>query len=149
MAKPQFVYVTYIRSTPDKVWAALTDESMTRQYWAHRNVSDWKVGSEWHHVRCDAAAATDLVGVVLESAPPHRLVVSWASPRHPEQVSRVIFAIEPHSEDSVRLTVSHGDLEPGSEMEAGITVGWPLVLSSLKSFLETGACVPLSAGRRW
>jgi uncharacterized protein YndB with AHSA1/START domain len=146
MSKPSFVYVTYLRATPRQVWQALTDEALTRAYWGHRNVSDWRVGSRWEHKRCDGSDIADVAGTVIESAPPKRLVISWAFPnemQQPEKVSRVTFDIEPHKEDSVRLTVTHSELEPGSPMERGITDGWPRVLSALKSYLETGKALPL------
>ncbi|MDI1343135.1 MAG: SRPBCC family protein [Pseudolabrys sp.] len=145
MTKASFVYVTYIRSTPQKVWDALTDGEITRQYWGHRNLSDWKSGSAWEHKRLSDGGA-DIVGKVLETAPPKRLVISWADPAsatQPEKVSRVEFNIEPYKDDSVKLTVSHTELEPGSGMERGISKGWPAVLSALKSFLETGKATPL------
>jgi uncharacterized protein YndB with AHSA1/START domain len=145
MSKASFVYVTYIRSTPPKVWQALTDSELTKQYWGHRNVSDWSVGSGWEHKR-NSTDATDIVGTVIESAPPKRLVISWADPgeaKQPNKVSRVAYDIEPYKDDSVRLTVTHTELEPGSGMERGISAGWPLVLSALKSFLETGKALPL------
>ena len=145
MSKASFVYVTYIRSTPPKVWQALTDSELTKQYWGHRNVSDWSVGSAWEHKR-NSTDATDIVGKVIESAPPKRLVISWADPgeaKQPDKVSRVAYDIEPYKDDSVRLTVTHTELEPGSGMERGISAGWPLVLSALKSFLETGKALPL------
>ena len=144
--KASFVYVTYIRATPEKVWSALTDPETTQLYWGHRNVSDWAVGGTWQHQRCDGSNVADIVGTVVESVPPRRLVITWASPGEaadPAKVSRVLFEIEPHKEDSVRLTVTHDELEPGSGMERGITRGWPLVLSALKSWLETGKAVPL------
>ncbi|HEY3294131.1 MAG TPA: SRPBCC family protein [bacterium] len=140
MSKTKFVYVTYIRTTPEKVWQAITEGPVTRQYWEHENVSDWKPGSPWEHRRTDAAHTVDLVGKVLETTPPRKLVISWAAPQDrdvPAGHSRVTFLIEP-MEDMVRLTVTHDDLEPGSNMEQGITEGWPRVLSSMKSFLETG-----------
>lgn len=146
MSKASFVYVTYIRATPEKVWQALTDGEITRQYWGHRNVSDWKVGSAWEHKRLSDSGA-DIVGSVIETSPPRRLVVSWASPadaKQPGKVSRVEYDIESHKDDTVNLTVSHTELEPGSGMERGITAGWPVVLSALKSFLETGKGIPLS-----
>ncbi|MDB5933488.1 MAG: Activator of Hsp90 ATPase [Massilia sp.] len=140
MSKEKFVYVTYIATTPEKAWQALVDGEMTRQYWDHDNVSDWKPGSTWEHRRIDAAGGVDIVGEVIESDPPRRLVMSWASPadaadkaRH----SRVAIDIEPVG-DAVRLCVTHDELEPGSKMVKGISDGWPRVLSSLKSFLETG-----------
>jgi uncharacterized protein YndB with AHSA1/START domain len=146
MSKPGYVYVTYIRSTPQKVWEAVTDRELSGQYWGHSNVSDWAIGSRWEHQRIDAQRTADIVGTVIESVPPRRLVISWASPSEaaqPEKVSRVTFDIEVYKDDSVRLTVTHGDLEPGSGMERGIREGWPLVLSALKSFLETGRGLPL------
>src|SRR5207237_9674516 len=82
MDKTKFVYVTYIRTTPEKVFEALTKGELTRQYWMHDNVSDWKVGSAWKHVD-KASAQVRIVGEVLESAPPRRLVISWASPAAP------------------------------------------------------------------
>ncbi len=140
MNDARFVYVTYIRTTPERVWNALLQPEFTRQYWGHDNVSDWKAGSSWEHRRTDGSGAVDLVGQVVESAPPRRLVITWAFPadaadkaRH----SRVTFEIEP-VEDMVRLTITHDKLEPGSDMRRGITEGWPRVLSSLKTLLETG-----------
>ena len=149
MAKPQFVYVIYVATTPEKLWAALLDGEITRQYWGHRNVSDWKKGSTWTHQRAwDGSNLVVLVGKVIEIDPPRRFVLTWADPtdandeaRH----SRVTFDIELLS-GTVRLTVTHDRIEPGSGMERGITRGWPAVLSSLKTMLETGE--PL-AGFEW
>jgi uncharacterized protein YndB with AHSA1/START domain len=145
MSKPSFIYITYINTTPEKVWQALTDGETTRKYWVnHRNASDWKVGSSWRHEDFDDPSLIDIVGQVIESEPPRRLVLSWASPidaGNPEKTSRVIFDIEPHA-GAVRLTVTHTDLEPDSKMLQGISRGWPLVLSSLKSLLETGEPMP-------
>lgn len=143
--KPTFVYVTYIQSTPEKVWNALTDPEMTKQYWVrHRNASDWKPGSTWQHQDYDNAALVDVVGKVVESAPPSRLVITWAFPddaANEAKHTRVTFQVEAFL-SSVKLTVTHEDLEPGSRMLQGITQGWPLVLSSLKTLLETGQAVP-------
>jgi uncharacterized protein YndB with AHSA1/START domain len=141
--KPQFVYVTYIATTPEKLWTALIDSKLTRQYWQHDNVSDWKPGSKWEHQRSDEKKL-DLVGKVVEIQPPRRLVLTWAFPadeNRPERHSRVTFEIEPHR-DVVRLTVVHDQLEAGSDMEKGITAGWPKVLSSLKTLLERGEALP-------
>jgi uncharacterized protein YndB with AHSA1/START domain len=146
MSKPSFVYVTYIRSTPASVWRALTDPEVTRHYWNHRNVSDWTVGAAWDHQRCHGSQISDITGTIVESVPPKHLVITWALPSEaadPQKVSRVTFDIEPHKEDSVRLTVTHDHLQPGSAMERGITQGWPLVLSALKSWLETSRALPL------
>ena len=145
MSRPSFIYVTYINSTPEKVWQALTDSAFTRKYWFnHRNASDWKVGSEWRHEEYDDASLVDIVGRVVESSPPRHLVLTWASPKDakdPDKVSRVTFDIETYG-DGVRLTVTHAELEPESAMLSGISRGWPLVLSSLKTLLETGEPMP-------
>lgn len=136
-----FVYVTFIVSTPEKVFEAITRPEITRRYWGHENVSDWKPGSKWEHIRDNADRSVNIVGEVVESSPPDRLVISWADPSEaadPEAYSQVTFEIEPYENDMVRLTVSHDDLIVGSGMANGVTRGWPLVLSSLKSLLETG-----------
>ncbi len=144
MDKPRFVYVTYISSTPQKVWNALIDPETTAKYWQHENVSDWKAGSRWEHRAANEERTLRLVGKVIESSPPKRLVMTWALPAddaRPEKHSRVTFEIEP-VKDVVRLTVTHDEFEPGSEMFKSIQEGWPKVLSSLKSLLETGQPLP-------
>ena len=144
MDKPRFVYVTYIAATPEKVWNALLDAKITAQYWQHENVSDWKPGSKWEHRGIDKDRTLRLVGKVIESSPPRRLVLTWAAPvdaDREEKQTRVTFEIEP-VRDVVRLSVTHENLEAGSEMLEGITSGWPKVLSSLKSLLEVGRPLP-------
>lgn len=136
MSHVEFVYTTYIRSTPEKVWAAITTPEFSRQYWGHNNVSDWKKGSIWQHVSTKDAAV-NIEGEVLESTPPTRLVVSWYSPNNKEDVSCVTYEIEA-IDGRTKLQVTHSKLSKGSKMEAGVSKGWPVVLSSLKSFLETG-----------
>ena len=152
MKKPDYVYVTYIATTPEKTWAALVDTDLTREYWrdpvagcARTNVSDWKPGSPWKHVRADGSEVVDIVGKVIESTPPRRLVFSWARPADAENAakhSRVSFDIEPYGEKLVRLTVTHDDLERDPDMLTSISGGWPKVLSNLKTFLETGTALP-------
>jgi Uncharacterized conserved protein len=135
-----FVYVTYILSTPEKVFEAITKPELARRYWGHENVSDWKAGSRWEHIRANDERTVELVGKVIEVSPPSRLVITWANASQaadPASHSRVTFDIEEY-ENMVRLTVTHDELEVGSGMEKGIKRGWPVVLSSLKSFLETG-----------
>jgi uncharacterized protein YndB with AHSA1/START domain len=142
-----FQYVTFIRATPEKVFEAITRPDIARRYWGHENVSDWKPGSRWEHVRDNADRTVELVGEVVEHAPPHRLVMTWANASQaddPEQYSRVTFDIAPY-DGMVRLTVTHDDLIPGSGMETGISKGWPMVLSSMKSFLETGEAMDVFA----
>ena len=140
--KPTFVYVTYIESTPDKVWHALTDAEVSGRYWGHHNVSDWQVGSTWEHQRTDGSGIADVVGTVVESAAPTRLVTTWAPPgdTDPDHESRVTFDIEAHSE-IVRLTVTHENLRDEEERAAAAS-GWAAVLSNLKSLLETGSPLP-------
>lgn len=151
MSKAKYVYVTYILTTPEKVWDALMDNEMVKQYWGrHRNVSDWKVGSRWEHQDYQDPGVVDLVGRVLESTPSRRLVLTWALPADADntvKTSRVMFDIEPFM-DAVRLTVTHDGLEPDSAMLHGITQGWPAVLSSLKTLLETGKPMPMTT-KRW
>jgi uncharacterized protein YndB with AHSA1/START domain len=145
--KISFVYVTYIRSTPEKVFEAITRPEVARRYWGHENVSDWKPGSPWEHVRANEQRTVNVVGKVVEAAPPARLVITWASPSQaadPAATSRVTFDISAY-EDMVRLTVTHDELEAGSGMARGIQQGWPIVLSSLKSLLETGQGIDVFA----
>jgi uncharacterized protein YndB with AHSA1/START domain len=140
MNNERFVYVTYIATTPAKVWAALVEGEITRRYWGHANVSDWKPGSRWEHVADDAQRTVKLTGTVVEAVPGQRLVLTWgeggehADPAHP---SRVAIDIETVGK-MVRLTVTHDQLAAGSDMVRKISIGWPRVLSSLKSLIETG-----------
>lgn len=138
--KTSFVYVTYIQSTPEKVFEAITRPELARRYWGHENVSDWNKGSKWQHIRANDERPVELVGEVLETTPPSRLVISWAAASQEANAaaySRVTFDIVPY-EEMVRLTVTHDELEAESGMAKGISQGWPMVLSSMKTFLETG-----------
>jgi uncharacterized protein YndB with AHSA1/START domain len=149
MSRPEFVYVIYIETTPEKVWDALIDPEMTKDYWGrHRNSSDWKVGSRWQHEDYDDPSQVAVAGTVIESDRPHRLVLSWARPANlgdPERVSRVTFTID-EQYGTTRLTVVHSELD--AEMLRAISGGWPPILSSLKTLLETGASLPMTR-RRW
>jgi uncharacterized protein YndB with AHSA1/START domain len=150
MKKPDYVYVTYIATTPEKVWQALVDTELMGQYWVgpksdcvRVNVSDWKPGSRWEHQRLDEARTVDITGTVIESRPPHRLVYSWARPSEADDSSkhsRVSFDIEAHIDGLVKLTVTHDELD--AQMLAGVSGGWPMVLSNLKTLLETGHVLP-------
>jgi uncharacterized protein YndB with AHSA1/START domain/DNA-binding transcriptional ArsR family regulator len=141
--KPHFVYVTYIQSTPERVWQALTDADLTAQYWGHSNVSDWQPGSTWEHVRTDGSGISDVGGKVLSADPPRRLVVTFEDPAldvPPTGPSTVTFDIEPY-QDIVRLTVIQENLADEEAFRA-VSHGWPAVMANLKSLLETGHVLP-------
>ncbi len=150
MSKPQFVYVSYIEATPEKVFNALIDPELTKQYWFnHRNKSDWKVGSRWEHQLYDDSATVHIVGKVVESDPPRRLVVTWSRPAddgNPSRTSRVIYEIQP-LENSVKLTVTHDEFDDDTEMLESVSFGWPVVISGLKTLLETGKTLSTAAGK--
>jgi uncharacterized protein YndB with AHSA1/START domain len=139
MSKPEFVYVTYIETTPEKLWAALTTSEFSRRYWWDTHVvSDWKVGPPFSLV---LNGKTTDVGEILEADPPRRLSYTF---RHilneaarNEWASRVTFVLEPHG-TLVKLTLTHQDFADNSVTLDGISKGWPAILSSLKSLLETG-----------
>jgi uncharacterized protein YndB with AHSA1/START domain len=137
MSKPVFVYVTYIASTPEKVFKALTDADAIAKYWfGHAVTSDWKVGSP---VKFHREGKLTLSGQVLENDPPRRLSYTFTphhEPHNGAETSRVVMDLE-QQRDQVKLTVTHDDFAPDSKVFASISNGWPLVLSSLKSYLET------------
>ena len=144
MSKPEFVYVIYIQAPAQNVWDALKDPEMTKEFWGRRrNQSDWKTGSEWRHESYDDATDIAVAGTILESDPPRRLVLTWKRPNDagPDAMSRVSFDIA-EVMGSARLTVTHTDLSP--EMLNSISSGWPAILSSLKTLLETGASLPMT-----
>lgn len=141
-----FVYVTYIRTTPEEVYEAITTPEIARRYWGHENISDWTPGATWEHVRANDERPVEIVGTVVLAEPPRKLVITWSAASKvddPDEQSRVTFEIEAQENGMVRLTVTHDDLQPGSGMARGISKGWPLVLSSMKSFLETGTGLDL------
>ena len=138
MSKPEFVYMTYIETTAEKLWQALTDGDFTERYWfGHRVTSDWKAGSSY---RFAMQGAPNIKGKVLVSDPPRQLSYSWdsCSPEaQREGTSRVTFDLEPHGK-VVKLTVTHDELDERGVTLRNISGGWPMVLASLKSLLETG-----------
>jgi uncharacterized protein YndB with AHSA1/START domain/DNA-binding transcriptional ArsR family regulator len=136
---PDYVYVTYIRAEPQQVWQALTDPDVTAKYWGHRNVSDWQVGSEWKHIRV-GTDTVDVVGEVLTSEPPHLLETIWRDPADPQSWDQVKYRIEAKG-PVTKLTVTHSNLSPKDRISA--MTGWRVILSNLKTLLETGE--PLAA----
>ena len=139
MSGSKFVYVTYIRITLEKLWQALTTSEIIKQYRFGMIVeSEWKVGSSW---RMYADGSLMDSGKILESISPQRLVMSWLNEWKPEfkaeGSSRCAFEIEPIG-SSVKLTLTHSMEQPDSKFIEAVSEGWPLVLSNLKSLLETG-----------
>ena len=139
MSKPQFVYVTYIETTPEKLWQALTSSEFTRQYWFGGEVrSDWKFGSPFALVM--NGTTTDS-GEILEADPPRRLSYSFEHQMFEElrnePVSKVVFTLEPFG-NLVKLTLLHEGFTEDSKYLGAISKGWPAILSGLKSLLETG-----------
>lgn len=143
-----FIYTTYIKTTPEKLWTAITNPEFARQYWGgNANFSDWKKGSKWQHEDTNNNNAVRVTGEVLESTPPKRLVLTWFDPANTADSSRVTFEIEPVA-DMVCLNIIHGDFKAGSVMAGKVSMGWPLVLSSMKSFLETGKAIDIWAVKK-
>nr|WP_036495831.1 metalloregulator ArsR/SmtB family transcription factor [Nocardia sp. BMG111209] len=159
----EFVYTTYIRTTPEQLWRALTEPAFTRRYWGVSFDTDWRPGSElvWHEKNW---TGKDPEQKVLESDPYRRLSYTWhtftpefaaAMDLDPEQVpawareprSRVTFELEPQGE-SVKLTVVHGNFAPGSGLLTAISGGWPHILANLKTLLETGDTLPGGPGAK-
>ena len=138
---PTYVYVTYIRATPEQVWHALTDADLTARYWGHANVSDWQPGSKWEHRRTDGSDVADVAGTVMESEPPERLVITFGEPAETGGAPSVVtFLVEPHL-DIVRLTLTHSQLADRAALDE-VSHGWPAVFANLKSLLETGDVLP-------
>jgi uncharacterized protein YndB with AHSA1/START domain len=138
--RSHFVYVTFIRTTRAKLWEALTDPQFIRQYWFNTTVEcGWKKGSPWKMVGPDGTL-TD-TGEILEIDPPRRMVIRWQHEWKPELraegPSRCIFELEP-VDSAVKLTITHEIDRLESKLITAVSGGWPLILSNLKSLLETG-----------
>jgi DNA-binding transcriptional ArsR family regulator/uncharacterized protein YndB with AHSA1/START domain len=161
MPKPEFVYSTYINTTPERLWTALTDPAFTRRYWGAALTSDWKVGSTMTWEEAGVTIA-DPAQVVLASEPFcrlsyawHTFTPEWGEAHHiseevlsqfaNERRSRVSFEIEEVG-PMVKLTVVHDGFDPGSAVLPGVTQGWPVILSNLKTWLETGETLPGGPG---
>ena len=153
MTETAFAYTTYINTTPERLWQALTDPEFTRRYWGVTFVSEWTAGATmtWEE---NGVTISDPEQVVLESEPGRRLVYTWHTftPEFgaasglsddvlatiaKERRSKVTFEIEPVGR-MVKLTVVHDDFDPGSTVVTMVSEGWPRLLSDLKSLLEEG-----------
>jgi uncharacterized protein YndB with AHSA1/START domain len=149
MAKSEFVYVTYIRTTPEKLWDALTKPEFTRAYWVECwHDTSWEPDASWKLMIPDGRVGDS--GVVVEIEKPRRLVLKWRNEFRPELraegYSRCTFELQP-SGDMVKLVVTHEIDKPKSKFLEAVSGGWPSLLSSLKSLLETGEA--LEATKRW
>ena len=147
MGRSTFVYVTYIRTTPERLWSALTDVQFMRQYWfGMRCESNWTAGSPWRLVSVEGQILDS--GEIVAAEPPRRLVIRWRHQNRPELNaegdSLCTMELEPTG-TAVRLSITHGiDREPSKLIEA-VSGGWPKIISNLKSLLETGSTVLLTA----
>jgi uncharacterized protein YndB with AHSA1/START domain len=149
MADSRFVYVTYIRTTPEKLWQALIDPDFTRRYWCETwQECEWKAGASWRAFAPDGRVADS--GEVLECEPHKRLVLTWRNELFAEMRaeghSRLTYELELVGE-SVKLTLTHEMDKPDSKLIEAVSDGWPHILASLKSLLETGES--LMETRRW
>jgi uncharacterized protein YndB with AHSA1/START domain len=145
MARSTFVYVTYIRATPEQLWSALTDAEFMKQYWFGCHCeSQWTAGSPWKLVYPDGSTAD--AGEIVEAAPPRRLVIRWQNRHKPELKdegeSLCTMELEP-SGPAVRLSITHTIERDPSKLIVAVSGGWPKVISNLKSLLETGSVVLL------
>jgi uncharacterized protein YndB with AHSA1/START domain len=143
MARSTFVYVTYIRTTPEKLWAALTDTEYMKQYWfGTRCESEWTAGSSWRMVSNDGQVFDD--GEIVEADPPRRLVIRWQHQNRPELKaegpSLCTMELEA-SGPAVKLSITHTIEREPSQFIGAVSGGWPKILSNLKSLLETGSIV--------
>lgn len=144
MALSKYVYVTYIRTTPQKLWDALTKPEFLRQYWFNMiQESEWKPGASWKMLS-ETGLVTD-AGEVLEVDPPRRLVLKWRNEFRPEikaeGYGRCVYDLEQDGA-IMRLTITHSVEKDGAKLIEAVSGGWPRILSSLKSFLESGEGLP-------
>jgi uncharacterized protein YndB with AHSA1/START domain len=136
-----FIYTIYIRTTPKKLWSALTEAEFTRQYWFGVSAeSEWKAGSPWTLTFPDGRVAD--TGEIVESDPPKRLVIKWRNEFKPELkaegYSRCTIELEPTDNGEVKLTITHAIDHEESQLITAVSGGWPRILSNLKSMIESG-----------
>jgi uncharacterized protein YndB with AHSA1/START domain len=142
-AASSFVYVSYIRTTPEKLWSALTDAEFMKRYWFGTYCeSEWKAGASWRMVQPDGQVSD--VGEIVEAIPAKRLVIKWRNEFRPDLKSEgqsvCTMEIEP-VQDAVKLTVTHSIEREKSKFIEAVSGGWPRILSNLKSLLESGEIV--------
>jgi uncharacterized protein YndB with AHSA1/START domain len=141
MARSTYVYVSYIRTTPRKLWSALTDPEFMKQYWfGMRAESDWSPGSPWKLVATSGKVLD--AGEIVEADPPRRLVIRWQHQDRPELKAEGPSLCTMELEESgpaVKLTITHTVERDGSKLIEAVSGGWPKVISNLKSLLETGS----------
>lgn len=138
--RSEFVYVIYIRTTPEKLWSALTDANQMKEYWFGMQIlADWRAGAEWKMVFPDGRVAD--AGEVLEAEPPKRIRLKWRNEFRPELKAEgfafCTMDLEPVGA-SVRLTITHSIERADSKFIQAVSGGWPKILSNLKTLLETG-----------
>jgi uncharacterized protein YndB with AHSA1/START domain len=143
MPNSTFVYVTYIRTTPEKLWSALTDAEFMPRYWfGVRCESGWTAGSSWKMAYLDGLITDD--GQIIEADPPRQLVIRWQHQKRPdlkaEGISHCTMELESNG-PAVKLSITHTIEREHSKFIAAVSVGWPMILSNLKSLLETGSIV--------
>lgn len=143
MARSTFVYVTYIRTTPEKLWTALTDAQFMKQYWFGMHCEcQWTAGSPWKLVS-ETGQVLD-AGDIIEAEPPRRLVIRWRHQNKPEFKaegdSRCTMELEPVGA-AIKLSITHSIERDPSKLIEAVSGGWPKILSNLKSLLETGVAV--------
>ena len=139
----QFRYVTYIRTTPQRLWSALTSTQIARQYWHGLTpTAEGRVGGAWQVTLPDGRIAD--TGEILEFEPPKRLAIRWQHDWKPELKaegrSLCTIEVEPAGE-AAKLSVTHGMDRPDSKFIGAVSIGWPHILSNLKSLMETGSIV--------
>ncbi|MBV8427509.1 MAG: SRPBCC family protein [Hyphomicrobiales bacterium] len=142
--KSSFVYVTYIRTTAEKLLSALTSADFAQKYWLGvRPDAEWKVGGAWKLVLPDGRVAD--TGEIVEFDPGKRLAIRWRNEFRPELKeegwSLCVMEIEPAAGETVKLTVTHSIEREGSKLIGAVSGGWPQILSNLKSLLETGSVI--------
>lgn len=141
MSIEKFVYISYIATTPEKLWAALTDAEFMKRYWFGTHCeSQWTTGSSWKMVSPNGQVSD--AGEIVEALPPRRLVIRWQHQNNPELKAEgesiCTMELEPIGA-AVKLTITHAIEREHSKLIEAVSGGWPKIISNLKSLLETGS----------